>query len=77
VQVDVIWSDCDWHLGGADLKRFKQSAVFEIVPIARAIIDAVKPSFIHFERGKLGEASRLSLLQHGIVEMFDTQYDAV
>ena len=28
LQVDVIWSDCDWYLGGADLKRFKQSPVF-------------------------------------------------
>ena len=77
MQIDVIWSDCDWYLGRADLKRFKQSPVFEIVPIARAIIDAVKPSLIHFERGKLGEAPRLSLLEHGIVEISDTQYDAV
>jgi hypothetical protein len=77
LQVDVIWSDCDWYLGGADLKRFKESPVFEIVPIARAIIDAIKPSLIHFERGKLREAPRLSLLEHGIVEIFDTQCDAV
>jgi len=77
LQVDVIWSDCDWCFGGADLKRFKESPVFEIMPIARAIIDAVKPSLIHLERGKLREAPRLSLLEHGIVEIFDTQCDAV
>jgi hypothetical protein len=64
-------------LGGADLKRFKESPVFEILAIARAIIDAIKPSLIHFERGKLREAPRLSLLEHGIVEIFDTQCDAV
>ena len=57
---------------GSDFERFKESPVFEIVPIARAIIDAVKPSLIHFQRGKLGEAPRLSPLKHGIVEIFDT-----
>src|SRR5258708_27695686 len=72
LQVDIIWLDCHRYLGGADLKRFKKGPVFEIMPIARAIIDAVKPSLIHFERGKLREAPRLSLLEHGIVEIFDT-----
>jgi hypothetical protein len=47
------------------------------VPIARAIIDAIKPSLIHFQRGKLGEAPRLSLLKNGIVEIFETQRDTV
>jgi hypothetical protein len=35
-QVDVVRSDCDWYLGGADLKRFKESPVFEIVAITTA-----------------------------------------
>jgi hypothetical protein len=46
------------------------------MPIARAIIKAVKPSLIHFQRGELGEATRLSLLKHGIIEIFETQCDA-
>ena len=77
LQIDVIRFYCQRCLGGADLKRFKESPVFEIVPIARAIIDAIKLSLIHFQRGKLGEAPRLSLLKHRIVEIFETQCDAV
>ena len=72
-----IGSDFKRCFRGADLKRFEESPVFEIMPIARAIIDAVKPSLIHLQRGELGEATGLSLLQHGIIEIYETQCDAV
>jgi hypothetical protein len=45
----IIGSDYDRRLVGIDFERFKKSPVFEIVPIARAIIDAIEPGLIYFQ----------------------------
>jgi hypothetical protein len=61
--------------GAANAERLEQRPVFQIVAVARAVIDAVKTVPPNFHRSQLRDSPRCVALQHGSVQITQAEQE--